>query len=251
MTREGSVALVTGGARRVGRAICLELARHGYEVWVHYANSRTEADELCSKINADGGSAMAFGADLGSRVEQDNLVSSLKTRLTGRKLSLVVHNASVFEAHTLETLEDSVIDEAFALHATAPLRLARALAPHMARGDDHTLMVMMLDAALLRPPRAHAHYAASKGALAALVPALCRELAPNVRVVGVSPGQVCWPDSYDEAKRKALRDRIPQGRVGTPEEIATLIRFLAKEGTYINGSTITVDGGASTVGIDR
>ncbi len=251
MSAEYPIAVVTGGAKRVGRAICLELAAHGYEVWVHYGRSKTEASQLCEQIRAAGGEAKTFCADLSQRDGQDALVRALLSGLGQRKLGLLVHNASVFDEQKLESLSDEALDQALAIHAAGPLRLTRALAPHMRRDREGALVVMMLDAALLRPPPHHAHYSASKGALAALVPALCRDLAPSIRVVGISPGQVCWPEGYDDEKRETLRARIPQKRVGTPEEVAKLVRFLATEGTYINGVQIAIDGGASTVGIDR
>lgn len=250
MSQSPPIALVTGGARRVGRAISLELAASGYELWVHYGRSEEEATELRNGILSSGGKCRLFCADLSQRNGQDALSSEVVGALGERELSLLVHNASVFEDWPLEDLKDDTIDRALALHGTAPLRLVRALAPHMS-DDDQSLVVIMLDSALFRPPRGLAHYAASKGAARALIPSLCRELAPGTRVVGVSPGQVCWPDDYGEQRREELTRLIPQGRVGTPEEVAKLVRFLALEGTYINGVEIFIDGGASTVGIDR
>lgn len=250
MTDVAPIALVTGGARRVGRAICLELARSGYEVWVHYGTAANEATSLRDHIARGGRRCQLFCADLGQRSSQDAFIADVLNHLGPRRLSLAVMNASVFESEPLAQLEDATLDRAFELHSLFPLRLVRALAPKMKQGDP-SLIALMLDAALSRPPRNLVHYHASKGALASLVPSLCRELAPHVRVVGICPGQVCWPEDYDEEKRRALTNRIPQGRVGTPEEVARLVRFVATEGTYINGVEIIVDGGASTVGIDR
>ena len=138
------------------------------------------------------------------------------------------------------------------VNLAAPFRLSRDLLGRLraadgtllgAPSDQHGVVVHLCDIGAERPVRGRAHYSVSKAGLVMLVRAMAVELAPGVRTVGVSPGQVAWPEHYDDVQRAALTRRIPLGREGSPADVARLVRFLACEGHYLNGAVLPVDGG--------
>jgi pteridine reductase len=241
-------ALVTGAARRVGRGIALEMARCGWDVAVHCGRSVDEADEV---VREAGAGAFRVSADLGTAQGCAALVHAVNDRWDG--LELLVHNASIFEPQPFSEISDASWRRMLAINLDAPFRLSRDLLPLLRAGrpldgapeDAKATVVHLCDIGAERPLRGYAHYSVSKAGLVMLVRAMAVELAPEVRAVGVSPGQVAWPDSYDEATRRQLLKRIPMGRVGTPEDVARLVRFLATEGHYLNGVVVPVDGGRS------
>ncbi len=245
-------ALVTGAAKRVGRAIALELARTGFDVAVHYRSSRAEADSVVSLAVAEGSDAWAVQADLASVEGCRSLIATVCARWD--TLHLLVNNASIFHPVPFEDIDLAEWDRMMGVNLRAPLLLSQGLLPCLRAADgaalgapdgQHGVVVHLCDIGAKRPVRRHAHYSVSKAGLLMLVRAMAVDLAPEVRTVGVSPGQVAWPESYDETKRERLAARIPMGRAGNPDDIATLVRFLATEGHYLNGLTVPVDGGLS------
>lgn len=243
-------ALVTGAARRVGRATAVELARCGFEVAVHHRASTQEALETVRLCEAAGGKAWAVQADLESVEGCRELVEAVRDRWDA--LHVLVHNASTFEPCSFDGITLEAWERMMAVHARAPflltqglldrLRAARSCAAGAEPGEGG-LVVCMLDIGAERPVSGYAHYSVSKAALLMLMRALAVELAPAVRCVGVSPGQVAWPEGYGEPLREAIRKRIPMRRVGAPEDVARLIRFIALESPYLNGIVVDVDGG--------
>ncbi len=245
-------ALVTGAAKRVGRAIALELAGSGFDVAIHFHRSKDDAARVADACRAAGAAAWIVGADLGSAEGCTALTDAVRDRWTS--LHLLVNNASLFTPATFDKLDDADWDQMLAVNLTAPFRLSRDLLPQLRAADgaaigapdgQHGVVVHLCDIGSDRPLRHHAHYSASKAGLAMLVRAMAVDLAPVIRTVGVSPGQVAWPLNYSEEERTRQARRIPMGRVGTPEDVARLVRFLAVEGHYLNGVIVPVDGGLS------
>ncbi len=238
-------ALVTGAGIRVGRAIALELAEHGFHVLVHYNRSEEPALAVVSEIEAANGSAHAVQGDLSSVEGCRALVEAVKARFDG--LELLVNNASVFEPCAFEDTDLAHWDAMDSVNLRAPYLLSRGLLDHLRNGQlsdgSHGCIVNLCDIGADRPVKGYTAYSVSKAGLVMLTRSLAIELAPEVRVVGVAPGQVAWPEDYSEAKRDRLRKRIPMDDAGTPEDVASLVRFLALEGRYLNAVIVPVDGG--------
>lgn len=236
-------ALVTGGARRVGRAIAIALARAGCDVAVHYNKSEDDARTAGSEIESSGGRAALIRGDLLDPAMHEHIIADTVDRL-GR-LDILINNASVFhdqKPDTIEALDEAVWEAMFRVNVTAPAALAHHAAAHLRRSGRGAI-VNLLDAALDRPWRRHIAYQASKAALANLTRTLAKALAPDIRVNGVAPGIAVFPESYDAATRERLVRRVPLGRAGTPEDIAEAVCFLASGGPYVTGEIIRVDGG--------
>ncbi|HMV68318.1 MAG TPA: SDR family oxidoreductase [Myxococcota bacterium] len=243
-------ALVTGAARRVGRAIAVELARSGFEVAVHHRGTTQDVLETLRLCEEAGGSAWAIQADLETVEGCRALVDAVRDRWD--ELHVLVHNASSFEPRPFEGITLEAWDRMMAIHARAPflvtqglldrLRAARSCAAGAEPGEGG-LVVCMLDIGAERPLPGYTPYSVSKAGLLMLMRSLAVELAPAVRCIGVSPGQVAWPEGYGEPLREAIRKRIPMRRVGAPEDVARLVRFVALESPYLNGVVVDVDGG--------
>lgn len=247
MQLEGHVALVTGGARRVGRAIVLELARAGCDVVVHFHRSQADAERVVGEVRAMGRRAEAVSAALEEASAWESIVARA-VEAFGR-LDILVNNASEFltgAADTLEGFDPRAWERMLRVNLVAPMGLCHHAAPHLASNGNGRI-VNLLDVAVDRPWSNHLAYVASKAALTAMTRALAKALAPNVRVNGVAPGIAVFPESYDEEMRRALVERVPLKRAGTPEDIARTVRFLVESGDYITGEVVNVDGGRTLV----
>ncbi len=240
-------ALVIGGARRVGREIALELARAGCDVTVTYAQSKGDADMTCRDLAALGAHAVAIQLHLGDPTE----VEDWANRIAGDfpRLDVLVHNASAYGPSPIESMTGDRALHDFRVNALGPLILSSRLAPLLARSKNPGggAIVAMLDMHVLgRPRRGFSSYAMSKAALAEMVRSLARELAPKVRVNGVAPGVVEWPEEgveSTEAGQRAYVARVPLARAGTARDAARAVRWLALEATYVTGEIVRVDGG--------
>lgn len=239
MQLEGRLALVTGAARRVGRAIAVRLAQSGCRVALHYHCSEADARSAVDACRAVGPEAEAFEADLADRVAAEQLVRRALDRF-GR-LDILVNNASVFGPMTIDAFDADEWERTLRVNLTAPMILT-----HAARGalrEARGRVVNICDAATAHPWASHLAYMASKGALETLTRALARALAPDVNVTGVAPGIVAWPAEYDEPTRDRLTAQVPLRRAGSPEDVAGAVHFLLREGDYVTGSILAVDGG--------
>jgi len=236
-------ALVTGAARRIGRAIALELAANQFEVAVHYHTSASQALQTVASCKELGGQAFCVSADLTEPEECERLSHELQQRWSS--LDLLVNNASRFQSTAFEDIGLEEWNRMLQLHATAPFLLSQRLLPLLEAADD-AVIVNLSDIGAKRPLSGYCHYSVSKAAGLMLTQAMAVELAPRVRCVGVNPGQVLWPEDFDPQLRQHITKRIPLGRVGTPQEVAALVRFIATEGTYLNGTIVDIDGGLSS-----
>lgn len=232
MAPRAPVALVTGAGVRLGRAIALDLARHGWRVAGHYLSHRPPRG------------LVPLRADLSAPGGADALARTFRGRF-GR-LDLLVNSAAGFEELPLARTDAAAFDRMMDLNARAPLLLSRALAPMLRRSGGSIVQVADVGGGLVAW-RGFAAYAASKAALVRITECLALELAPRVRVNAVAPGSVLWPESYGAARRRALARRIPLRRAGRPEDVAEAVRFLALA-PYVTGAILPVDGGRRLAG---
>ena len=241
------VALVTGGARRVGRATCLSLAKQGYDIIVTYRSSEKEADALLVELKALGVRARADKLDTSDAEAVDAYASALAEADT--PLDALVLNASAYAPTPLESLDADTILNDFQVNALSGLLLSARLAPALRASKvlgGGSIVVMCDIHAMGRPRKGFASYNISKAAACELVATLARELAPHVRVNGVAPGVVAWPEAGHESEKadqaKYLR-RVPLGRTGTPQDAAEAVRWLIADATYVTGQIVRIDGG--------
>jgi pteridine reductase len=245
-------ALVTGAGRRVGRAISVELAETGFDLLLHAHRSLKELDETATRCRAAGATVFTEVADLGIESGIERLAEACNDAFDG--LNALINNASLFAGVPFEEIDTQAWQTMMAVNLTAPFRLSQLLLPSLRRADadvlgaeadQHGVVIHLVDIGADRPISGHAHYSVSKAGLAMLVRAMAVELAPAIRTVGISPGQVAWPDGYSEKKRSRIAGRIPLQRVGSPDDVARLARFLICEAHYLNGVVVPVDGGLS------
>jgi len=236
------VALVTGAARRLGRAIALRLARGGATVAVHHRTSKREAEDVVRAIRAAGGTARGFAADLSREAAPAELVRRVEKALG--PVTILVNNASVFPRTDFLKSKPGELDAALAVNLRAPWLLCRAVAPGMVRRKAGRI-VNLGDIHGDRPLGGHAAYSVSKAALHSMTRALARELAPHVTVNAVAPGAILLPGGTDPKSRAALVRRIPAARLGTPEEVAEAVAFFVEGPGFVTGEVLRVDGGRS------
>jgi pteridine reductase len=237
---DGRAALVTGGGTRVGVAIVQALARAGCDVVIHFATNAKGAKAAAADVEATGRRAAVLQADLRDRSAIDALARSARGAFGG--IDVLVHNAASFERVVPGALSAAAWDGAMALNATAPYLLTVALAESLRERTGCVVAITCLSAS--RPWKNYVPYSASKAALEHLVRGLAVGLAPHVRVNAVAPGTVLPPSDYEDGKLRRMRERIPLGRFGDPDDVARAVVFFA-ENDYLTGQTLGVDGGRS------
>jgi NAD(P)-dependent dehydrogenase (short-subunit alcohol dehydrogenase family) len=232
-------ALVTGGAQRIGKAIVLALARAGYAVAIHARHSRTEAEELCNKIVADGGRASAVFGDLADRDVVAELVPEASKQMG--PLTLLVNNANEFAYDDVARLDQAGFDHQFAVGLRAPLFLAKAFAAQ-APADGTASIVNLLDQRVYRQMPLFFSYGLAKSALFAATGMLAQALAPNVRVNAVAPGPTLPSEQQTAEDFARQQGALPLKRGPDPQDIAEAVLYLAAARS-VTGETIAVDGG--------
>ena len=242
---QGKVVLVTGGAKRVGAAICRCLHAAGAEVAVHYRSSEQEALALQTEFNKQRPkSAASFQADLLDLDTLPQLVSKVITKF-GR-LDALVNNASSFYATPLAEVDERQWNDLLGTNLRAPLFLAQAAAAELRR--RHGAIVNIADIHAERPLHGHLLYSVAKTGLVALTHALAQEMAPQVRVNAIAPGVIVWPENaawLDEEQRRKIVAHTLLKREGEPDDVARTVHFLLNDSPYITGQIIAVDGGRS------
>jgi pteridine reductase len=239
----GQTALVTGAARRVGAQIVRALHAEGANVAIHCHRSLEPAQRLAQELNEQrAGSAAVFAADLCDTPELPRLVQQAGAHFGG--LSLLINNASTFYPTPLGSVTVAQWQDLVGTNLQAPLFLSQAAAP--ALKASRGLILNIIDIHGLRPLRAHPVYSVAKAGLIMLTRALARELAPEVRVNGIAPGPVLWPEGGLEPERKRrILEQTPLQRPGSPADIARTVLFFAADAPFVTGQILAVDGGRS------
>jgi pteridine reductase len=237
----GRTALVTGGARRLGAAIASALHGAGANVVIHYRGSRADAEALAAGLEARRPGAVALvQADLLDTKALPGLAARAAAAFDG--LDILVNNASSFYPTPVGEITETHWDELVGSNLKAPLFLTQAAVPWLKRRGG--LVINMVDVHARRPLAAHPVYCAAKAGLEMLTYSLARELGPDIRVNGIAPGAILWPETgVSEQEKAATVAGIPLGRTGGPGDIAACALYLAQPGSYINGQVIAVDGG--------
>jgi len=234
--------LITGGAKRVGAAICRRLHAAGANLMLHYRASAGEARLLQAELNrARADSVALIQADLLEQKTLPSLVEQTVQRF-GR-LDALVNNASSFYPSPVGEITSAVWDDLMGTNLRAPMFLSQAAAPALRKSQG--AIVNIVDIHAERPLKNYVVYSVAKAGLAALTRSLARELAPEVRVNAVAPGPILWPEdsSFDEVSRQRIISHTLLKREGEPDDIAKAVLFLLAEATYVTGETIRVDGG--------
>jgi len=242
---QGKVVLITGGARRVGAAICRNLHAHGASIMVHYRSSAKEARALQAELNLKRTDSVALiQADLLNLTMLPNLVGDTVKRF-GR-LDVVINNASSFFPTAVGEINDKAWDDLIGTNLKAPLFLSQAAVGQLKK--NHGCIINIVDIHAERPMKNYVVYSMAKAGLVNLTRSLARELAPEVRVNGVAPGAIIWPEDEawsDELSRQRIINSTLLKRIGDPEDIAKAVYFLIADAPYITGQIIAVDGGRS------
>ncbi len=239
------VALVTGAAKRVGAVIARTLHAAGYDLVLHHRHSAAEASALQAALEvARPGSTLVLQAELAHFDRIPELIAQTIGRF-GR-LDALVNNASAFYPTPIGTTTAAMWDELFASNARAPFFLSQAAAPHLKASGG--AIVNLLDIYAERPLQHHTVYSMAKAAASMMTQSLARELGPEVRVNGVAPGAVMWPESGKaDAEKQAMLARTPLQRVGAPEDVAEAVRWLLQDAHYTTGQVLRVDGGRAVI----
>ncbi len=243
MASELPVVLITGAAKRVGADIARTLHRAGYELALHYRHSRNEMDALRSELESlRPDSTVAIQAELSDVSALPGIVEKCVARF-GR-LDAVVNNASAFFPTPMDDATPAQWDELFASNARAPFFLAQAAASALKNSSG--CIVNIVDIYSEKPLAGHPIYSMAKAALAMMTKSLARELAPQIRVNGVAPGAILWPEnSQTSTNPNDVIARTPLKRTGAAEEVAKAVLFLIRDATFTTGEILKVDGGRS------
>jgi len=240
----GKVVLVTGGAKRVGAAIVRRLHREGANLVLHYRGSEREARALRSELNASrADSVLLVQADLLNVAGLSEIVRNTVGRF--ERLDALVNNASAFFPTPVGEMTQANWETLIGANLRAPLFLSQAAAPHLKKTGG--AIVNITDIHAERPLKNYPIYSIAKTGLAGLTRSLARELAPEVRVNGVAPGAIVWPEdgSWDDLTRQRIVSHTLLRRTGEPDDIARAVYYLIAEAPYVTGQIIAVDGGRS------
>ena len=241
----GKVALVTGGAKRVGAAICRRLHAQGASLMLHHRDSVAEARALQHELNSQRADSVALiQADLLNGASLPKLANETVRQFGG--LDVLINNASSFFATAIGDITEKAWDDLIGTNLKAPLFLSQAAAAELRK--RHGCIVNIVDIHAEFPMKNYIVYTVAKGGLLALTRSLARELGPEVRVNGIAPGTILWPENdawSDELSRQRIINQTALKRVGEPDDIARAVEFLVTGAPYVTGQVIAVDGGRS------
>jgi pteridine reductase len=236
-------ALVTGSARRIGACIARTLHGRGCDLVLHYHGSADQAVKLAKELNAvRSGSATTVQADLADGAAIERLAEGVRSRVS--RLDLLVNNASRFFPTAVGETSRAQWDALLESNLAGPYFLTQALLPQIraARGS----VINILDVYATRPLRGHVVYCMAKAGLQMMTLALAKELGPDVRVNGVAPGAILWPENeMPETERRKILEKVVLGTAGAPEDIASAVTYLGLDAPYVTGQVLAVDGGRS------
>lgn len=239
---DNKVVLITGAAHRIGATTARFLHARGYNIVLHYLSSRAPAQALQKELNAQrAGSVVLVQADL---TANNALTALIKEAVnTWSRLDVLINNASTFYRTPIGNVTEQAWNDLFGTNVKAPFFLAQAAAPHLRK--THGCIINMVDIHARVPLKEFSVYSMAKAALETMTKALARELGPEIRVNGVAPGAILWPDDLDEVTKQRIVSKTFLKRKGEPEDIAKAIRFLVEDAPYMTGQILSVCGGRS------
>ncbi len=242
------VALITGGAKRVGAAVCLALAQAGYDIAFTYHQSGPEAQQMLHKLQGLDCRATAIRINLARPDADARIETALRKKFN--RCDVLVNNASVYEATPWGDIDTDIADAHWAVNARLPMMLTQRMSAWLAQyasvDQPATLgrVINLVDMHVLGQHRKnYAAYAASKAALVELTYSMARELAPKVTVNAIAPGVVAWEPTFTSKQRRDYLKRVPLQRAGTPDDVATTVLYLVQQAHYVTGQVIRLDGG--------
>ncbi|MES2182499.1 MAG: pteridine reductase [Pseudomonadota bacterium] len=239
------VVLITGGAKRVGAAICRKLHADGYKLMIHYRNSLNEARALQAELSLQRTNSVAIiQGDLLNIASLPNLITETVNHF-GR-LDALINNASSYYSSEIGDIDEAKWHDLIGSNLKAPLFLSQAAAPELRK--NHGCIINITDMHVERPKKGYIIYSVAKAGLVTLTKSLAHELSPEIRVNAVAPGPVQWPDNnpqFDEVYRQRVINQTLLKRVGEAEDIAKAVKFLIADAPFITGHVLAVDGGRS------
>ena len=241
MNTSPKVALITGAAKRIGAQIAKELHQRDFNIVIHYRNSQQPADNLALQLNKiRPHSAICIQANLTAISEVQQLATQAE-KVWG-KIDALVNNASSFYPTPLENITEQNWDDLINSNLKGPFFLSQALAPSLK--EQQGCIINIVDIYSERPLAEHSIYCIAKSGVAMMTKVLAKELAPKVRVNGISPGAILWPENNLSAQQQqTILEKVPLQRIGDASDIAQTVAFLIADAPYINGQIIAVDGG--------
>jgi pteridine reductase len=238
VSHDAKVALITGGAVRIGRAIAMGLAEAGYDVVLSYHSSASAARSVSEDVQALGRRCEVVEGDVADAADVTRIADEV--RRTFGRLDLLVNNASIFRSEPLMEVEEAEWDRVMGVNLKGPFLMVQATADLLA--ESRGSIVNLVDLSAFQPWVEHPHHAVSKAGLLHLTRVMARALAPRVRVNAIAPGAVLLPDDYDEGMRERSRNRSSLGTLGSPEDVVRTVLFLDAS-PFITGEVVVVDGG--------
>jgi len=236
-------ALITGAARRIGACIAENLHQRGCDVFLHYHSSSDAVDALADKLNElRPASATTVQADLGNKDDIDRIVASVRAKTT--RLDLLINNASRFYPTTVGSTSMAQWDDLMDSNLRGPYFLTQALVPELKNASGS--VVNLLDIHAVKPMAGHAVYSMAKAGLQMMTLALAKELGPDIRVNGVAPGAILWPEQEGGLEHQQnILSKVVMGRAGEPKDIASAVVYFGLDAPYVTGQVLAVDGGRS------
>ena len=242
-TKNKMHALITGSAKRIGASIARTLHASGLSIGIHYHSSKSDAISLCKELNANRpDSASIFQADITQSLEARKLIKEFIH--WGGKIDVLINNASSFYPTPIGKITDEDWNDLFGTNLKGPLFLCQEAATNLR--ENQGSIINLIDIHTKDPLRNHSLYVSAKAGLKMLTQSLAKDLAPEIRVNGISPGAILWPEeNINDQKKEVILSQIPLQREGTPQDISDCVLFLLYHSNYITGQIITIDGGRS------
>jgi len=240
---QNKTALITGASRRIGAVIARTLHAAGMNITLHYRGSKEEAEKLADELNQQrDNSCISIRLDLHDTAALPELIE--QSQQHWQRLDLLVNNASSFYPTHVGKITEQHWDDLMGSNLKAPLFLSQAATPYLKQVSGSIINIVDIHAQ--RPMKNHTLYCAAKAGLAMMTQSLAKELGPDIRVNGVAPGAIMWPENEQDAEvQDDIVSRTALKRSGMPEDIAATVLFLARDAHYITGQIIPVDGGRS------
>lgn len=240
--QQNPVVLITGSARRIGAEMARHFHQAGFNIALHYRSSAHDAQQLADELNRQRpDSAHSFQADMNNMAEVTAMAEQVLEHY--RRLDVLINNASGFYPTAAGSVTEQQWDELINSNVKAAFFLSQALTPALKK--QRGCIINIVDIHAEKPMKKHSVYCMAKAALRMMTLSLAKELAPDIRVNGVSPGAILWPEHEDSQQQQAILERIALGKTGNADDIAEAVLFLATKAPYITGQIIAVDGGRS------